>query len=144
LAAHHPFRLAQVSLGWSCGLGSGLVVARREEDDTQIVAFQAAIPARILSAVCVCFQVGLGWSCGLGSGLVVARREEDDSWSPPSALTAFSAGWGLQVRPPSIQQVGGMPSNRGFGRRHIAVPRSACLQQWCKPYPDTGAPARAE
>lgn len=55
-------------------------------------------------------QVGLGWSCGLGSGLVVARREEDDSWSPPSALTAFSAGWGLQVRPPSIEQIGGMPS----------------------------------
>lgn len=42
-------------------------------------------------------KVGLGWSCGLGTGLVVARREEDDSWSPPSALAAFSAGWGLQV-----------------------------------------------
>lgn len=42
-------------------------------------------------------QVGLGWSCGVGTGLVVARREEDDSWSPPSALAAFSAGWGLQV-----------------------------------------------
>ena len=45
-------------------------------------------------------QVGLGWSCGAGTGLVVARREEDDSWSPPSALAALSAGWGLQARSP--------------------------------------------
>lgn len=36
LAAHHPYRLAQVGLG--CRAGSRLVVARREEDDTQIVA----------------------------------------------------------------------------------------------------------
>ena len=41
--------------------------------------------------------MGLGYSVGMGTGLVVARRESDDSWSPPSAIAALSAGWGLQV-----------------------------------------------
>ena len=43
-------------------------------------------------------QMGLGYSVGMGTGLVVARRESDDSWSPPSAIAALSAGWGIQVR----------------------------------------------
>lgn len=41
-------------------------------------------------------QVGLGYSLALGSGLVVARGEQG-GWSPPSALSFASVGWGLQA-----------------------------------------------
>ena len=41
-------------------------------------------------------QVGLGYSLALGSGLVVARGERG-AWSPPSALSFASVGWGLQA-----------------------------------------------
>ena len=41
-------------------------------------------------------QVGVGYSLALGSGLVVARGEHG-AWSPPSALSFASVGWGLQA-----------------------------------------------
>lgn len=41
-------------------------------------------------------QVGLGYSLALGSGLVVARGAHG-AWSPPSALSFASVGWGLQA-----------------------------------------------
>ena len=77
------------------------------------------------SLSCKCAQVGLGWSCGAGTGLVVARREEDDSWSPPSALAALSAGWGLQARAPAA----GLSEQtrwvaEPFGAHSTAVPES--------------------
>ncbi|WOK99312.1 hypothetical protein Cni_G08024 [Canna indica] len=59
------------------------------------------IPVAILQnakglAILTVAKVGLITTYHVGTGLVVARRE-DGSWSPPSAVSTFGAGWGAQV-----------------------------------------------
>jgi lipid-binding SYLF domain-containing protein len=47
-------------------------------------------------AIITVVKVGMMVTYNIGTGLVVARRE-DGSWSPPSAISTFGAGWGAQV-----------------------------------------------
>lgn len=62
---------------------------------------EKGIPAAVLQgaagfAILSVVKVGLGYSLALGSGLVVAKGEHG-AWSPPSALSFASVGWGLQA-----------------------------------------------
>ncbi|XP_061342724.1 uncharacterized protein LOC133288905 [Gastrolobium bilobum] len=47
-------------------------------------------------AIITVVKVGVVVTYNIGTGLVVARRE-DGSWSPPSAVSTFGAGWGAQA-----------------------------------------------
>ncbi|KAL3520147.1 hypothetical protein ACH5RR_018296 [Cinchona calisaya] len=47
-------------------------------------------------AILTLVKVGMMVTYNIGTGLVVARRE-DGSWSPPSAISTFGVGWGLQA-----------------------------------------------
>ncbi|PIN21448.1 hypothetical protein CDL12_05872 [Handroanthus impetiginosus] len=47
-------------------------------------------------AILTVVKVGMMVTYNVGTGLVVARRE-DGSWSPPSAISSFGAGWGAQA-----------------------------------------------
>ncbi|XP_062161534.1 uncharacterized protein LOC133868618 [Alnus glutinosa] len=47
-------------------------------------------------AIITVVKVGMMVTYNIGTGLVVARRE-DGSWSPPSAISTFGAGWGAQA-----------------------------------------------
>ncbi|KAG8385389.1 hypothetical protein BUALT_Bualt03G0038000 [Buddleja alternifolia] len=59
------------------------------------------IPEAILQnakglAILTVVKVGMMVTYNVGTGLVVARRE-DGTWSPPSAIASFGAGWGAQA-----------------------------------------------
>ncbi|KAL0363503.1 UNVERIFIED_CONTAM: SH3 domain-containing protein [Sesamum calycinum] len=47
-------------------------------------------------AILTVAKVGMMVTYNIGTGLVVALRE-DGSWSPPSAITTFGVGWGVQA-----------------------------------------------
>lgn len=62
---------------------------------------EKSIPDAILKhakglAILTVVKIGVMVTYNIGTGLVVARRE-DGSWSPPSAVSSFGVGWGLQV-----------------------------------------------
>jgi lipid-binding SYLF domain-containing protein len=46
-------------------------------------------------AIVTVMKIGMMVTYNIGTGLVIARRE-DGSWSPPSAISSFGAGWGAQ------------------------------------------------
>ncbi|KAL0442602.1 UNVERIFIED_CONTAM: SH3 domain-containing protein [Sesamum latifolium] len=47
-------------------------------------------------AILTVAKVGMVVTYNIGTGLVVALRE-DGSWSPPSAISTFGVGWGVQA-----------------------------------------------
>lgn len=62
---------------------------------------EKSIPDTILKraeglAIITVAKVGVMVTYNIGTGLVIARRE-DGSWSPPSAITSFGLGWGVQA-----------------------------------------------
>ncbi|XP_075503142.1 uncharacterized protein LOC142540687 [Primulina tabacum] len=62
---------------------------------------EKSIPGAILTrakglAIITVLKVGLMVTYNVGTGLVIARRK-DGSWSPPSAITSFGIGWGVQA-----------------------------------------------
>lgn len=62
---------------------------------------ERSIPDAILKqakglAILTIAKVGVMVTYKVGTGLVIARRE-DGSWSPPSAISSFGVGWGVQV-----------------------------------------------
>lgn len=62
---------------------------------------EKSIPDAILRqakglAIITAVKVGVMVTYNIGTGLVIARRE-DGSWSPPSAVSTFGAGWGAQA-----------------------------------------------
>lgn len=63
---------------------------------------ERSIPDTILRhakglAILTVVKVGLMATYNIGTGLVIARKE-DGSWSAPSAISSFGAGWGAQVK----------------------------------------------
>ncbi|KAI3966004.1 hypothetical protein MKX01_010961 [Papaver californicum] len=62
---------------------------------------ERSIPRAILRqakglAIISVVKVGVMVTYNIGTGLVIARRE-DGSWSPPSAISSFGVGWGVQA-----------------------------------------------
>ncbi|XVE53107.1 hypothetical protein DITRI_Ditri02bG0177800 [Diplodiscus trichospermus] len=62
---------------------------------------EKSIPDAILKqakglAILTVAKVGVMVTYKIGTGLIIARKE-DGSWSPPSAITSFGVGWGVQV-----------------------------------------------
>ncbi|KAK8648320.1 hypothetical protein V6N13_129077 [Hibiscus sabdariffa] len=62
---------------------------------------EKSIPNAILKqakglAILTVAKVGVVVTYNIGTGMVVARRD-DGSWSPPSAITSFGIGWGVQA-----------------------------------------------
>ncbi|KAE8680097.1 RING/FYVE/PHD-type zinc finger family protein isoform 3 [Hibiscus syriacus] len=62
---------------------------------------EKSIPDAILRqakglAILTVAKVGVIVTYNIGTGLIVARRD-DGSWSPPSAITSFGVGWGVQA-----------------------------------------------
>ncbi|XP_058100897.1 uncharacterized protein LOC131245439 isoform X1 [Magnolia sinica] len=71
--------------------GYNKVVSRRPERSIPDAILRDAKGLAILTIV----KVGMMTSYNIGTGIVIARRE-DGSWSPPSAISSFGAGWGPQ------------------------------------------------
>ncbi|OVA12438.1 FYVE zinc finger [Macleaya cordata] len=62
---------------------------------------ERSIPHAILRqakglAIITVVKVGVMVTYNIGTGLVIGRRE-DGSWSPPSAISSFGVGWGVQA-----------------------------------------------
>ncbi|XVF04390.1 hypothetical protein REPUB_Repub05bG0078300 [Reevesia pubescens] len=75
--------------------------AIREYNKVGSLKPEKSIPDAILKqakglAILTVAKVGVMVTYNIGTGLVVARRE-DGSWSPPSAITSFGVGWGVQA-----------------------------------------------